>query len=106
MQYKIWLKPSAEQQFVYGNNILKSGLGRITESTPQYQGVIIYSMSDLPLVSDERMCMWRDFVCVNCDLLFVVAIVIAVYYSPKCTSLFTCIYQNVYDLDFFLLGSC
>jgi ribosome biogenesis protein Nip4 len=26
-----------------------SGLGRITDDTPQYQGVIVYSMSDLPL---------------------------------------------------------
>lgn len=30
---------------------MKSGLGRITEATPKYQGVIVYSMSDLPLVS-------------------------------------------------------
>ncbi|CAG2116636.1 unnamed protein product, partial [Medioppia subpectinata] len=43
------LKPNAEQQFLYGNHVLKSGLGRITEGTPQYQGVIVYSMNDLPL---------------------------------------------------------
>ncbi|XP_063216824.1 60S ribosome subunit biogenesis protein NIP7 homolog isoform X3 [Bacillus rossius redtenbacheri] len=48
-QYKIWLKPSAEQQFLYGHNVLKSGLGRITENTPRYQGVVVLSMSDLPL---------------------------------------------------------
>ncbi|XP_063699238.1 60S ribosome subunit biogenesis protein NIP7 homolog [Culicoides brevitarsis] len=48
-QYKIWVKPSSEQQFLYGNHIPKSGMGRITENTPQYQGVIVYSMSDLPL---------------------------------------------------------
>ncbi|RWS23569.1 60S ribosome subunit biogenesis protein NIP7-like isoform X1, partial [Leptotrombidium deliense] len=48
-KYKVWLKPSAEQQFLYGNHVLKSGLGRITESTPKYQGVIVYSMSDIPL---------------------------------------------------------
>uniref|UniRef100_U5EUJ5 60S ribosome subunit biogenesis protein NIP7 homolog n=1 Tax=Corethrella appendiculata TaxID=1370023 RepID=U5EUJ5_9DIPT len=48
-QYKIWVKPSMEQQFLYGNHITKSGLGRITENTPQYQGVIVYSMNDLPL---------------------------------------------------------
>jgi len=24
-------------------------LGRVTEGTPQYQGVIVYSMNDLPL---------------------------------------------------------
>ena len=30
---------------------MKSGLGRVTEGTEQYQGVVVYSMSDLPLVS-------------------------------------------------------
>lgn len=48
-RYKVWLKSSAEQQFLYGNHIAKSGLGRITENTPKYQGVVVYSMSDLPL---------------------------------------------------------
>ena len=46
---QVWLKPSAEQSFLYGNNVLKAGLGRITEDTPQYQGVIVLSMSDVPL---------------------------------------------------------
>ncbi|KOC64312.1 60S ribosome subunit biogenesis protein NIP7 like protein [Habropoda laboriosa] len=49
-QYKIWLKPSAEQQFLYGNHISKSSLSRITENTPQYQGVVIFSTNDIPLV--------------------------------------------------------
>jgi len=44
------VKSSAEQQFLYGNHIMKSGLGRITENTQQYQGVIVYSMNDVPLV--------------------------------------------------------
>lgn len=48
-KFKIWLKPSAEQLFLYGNNVLKSGLGRITDNTPQYAGVVIFSMSDVPL---------------------------------------------------------
>ena len=47
--HKIWLKASAEQQFLYGHNVVKSGLGRITENTDKYQGVVVYSMSDLPL---------------------------------------------------------
>lgn len=51
VQCKVWVKPSSEMSFLYGNHILKSGLGRITESTPQYQGVLVYSMADLPLVS-------------------------------------------------------
>ncbi|XP_039275818.1 60S ribosome subunit biogenesis protein NIP7 homolog [Nilaparvata lugens] len=48
-QFKIWVKPSAEQQFLYGHNVNKAGLGRITESTPKYQNVVVFSMSDLPL---------------------------------------------------------
>jgi len=48
-KHKVWVKPSAEMQFLYGNHILKSGLGRITENTPAYTGVVVYSMSDIPL---------------------------------------------------------
>merc|ERR1711915_850621 len=48
-QHKMWLKASAEQQFLYGHHVTKSGLGRITENTDQYQGVIVYSMNDLPI---------------------------------------------------------
>jgi len=36
-------------QFLYGNHVSKSGLGRITENTPAYTGVVVYSMSDVPL---------------------------------------------------------
>mmetsp|Transcript_4333 Transcript_4333/g.11241 ORF Transcript_4333/g.11241 Transcript_4333/m.11241 type:complete len:181 (+) Transcript_4333:86-628(+) len=48
-QYKVWLKPSAEQSYLYGNHVLKAGLGRITEDTPQYQGVVVFNMADVPL---------------------------------------------------------
>ncbi|XP_057569515.1 60S ribosome subunit biogenesis protein NIP7 homolog isoform X2 [Hippopotamus amphibius kiboko] len=48
-KYKVWIKPGAEQSFLYGNHVLKSGLGRITENTSQYQGVVVYSMADIPL---------------------------------------------------------
>jgi len=48
-QYKVWVKPSAEMSFLYGNNVSKSGLARITESTPQYAGVVVYSLADIPL---------------------------------------------------------
>lgn len=46
---QVWVKPSAEQSFLYGNHVLKAGLGRITEDTPQNQGVLILSMADVPL---------------------------------------------------------
>ena len=73
-QYKIWLKPSAEQQFLYGHHVLKSGLGRITENTPKYQGVVILSMNDMPLVSE-----CKTHSTVNDDVVF------CILYYP-CTS--------------------
>jgi 60S ribosome subunit biogenesis protein NIP7 len=48
-KYKVWVKPSQELSFLYGNNILKSGLAKITENTPQYHGVVVYSLTDVPL---------------------------------------------------------
>jgi 60S ribosome subunit biogenesis protein NIP7 len=48
-KYKVWIKTGAEMSFLYGNNVTKAGLARITESTPQYGGVIVFSMADVPL---------------------------------------------------------
>ncbi|KAL5111191.1 hypothetical protein TcWFU_000546 [Taenia crassiceps] len=48
-KYRIWLKPSAEQHFLYGQHIVKSGLTRISEDTPQYAGVIVMNVNDIPL---------------------------------------------------------
>jgi len=48
-KYKVWIKPSAEMSFLYGNHIQKSGLARMTEDTPQYSGVIVYNMNDIAL---------------------------------------------------------
>lgn len=49
MKYKIWVKPSAELSFLYGNHILKGGLGKMTENTPQHQGVVVFNMNDIPI---------------------------------------------------------
>jgi 60S ribosome subunit biogenesis protein NIP7 len=35
--------------YLYGNHVLKAHVGRITEDTPEHQGVVIVSMSDVPL---------------------------------------------------------
>lgn len=35
--------------FLYGNHVLKSGLGRITENIAPGDGVVVFSMSDVPL---------------------------------------------------------
>ncbi|KAJ4459578.1 putative 60S ribosome subunit biogenesis protein NIP7 [Paratrimastix pyriformis] len=47
--FKVWVKPNAEQSFLYGHHILKSGVGKMTEGTPQYQGVVVCNLGDLPL---------------------------------------------------------
>ena len=46
---KVWVKSGAEQSFLYGNNVLKSGVGRISDSISQHQGVVVFSMANLPL---------------------------------------------------------
>ena len=48
-KYKIWIKPSGEMSYLYGNNVLKAHLGRITENTPKYQGVVFFNMADIAL---------------------------------------------------------
>ncbi|KAG8744685.1 ribosome biosynthesis protein nip7 [Ceratobasidium sp. 414] len=45
----IWIKPNGEMPFLYGNHVVKAHLGRITEDTPEHQGVVVFSMSDVPL---------------------------------------------------------
>ena len=70
---KIWLKPNAEQTFLYGNHVLKQGLGRITEGTERYAGVVVYSMNDMPLgfgvasksTTDCRRADPRDIICLH-----------------------------------------
>ena len=42
--------------FLYGNHVLKAHLGRITEDTPEHQGVVVYSMNDVPLVTSFCTC--------------------------------------------------
>lgn len=48
-RFKVWVKPSSEMSFLYGNHLLKAGLGRITENTEKGQGVVVYNMTDMPL---------------------------------------------------------
>lgn len=35
--------------YMYGNHVLKAHINKMTEDTPEHQGVIIYSSNDLPL---------------------------------------------------------
>ena len=57
----MWLKSSAEQQYLYGNNVTKSGLGRISDNVNRYDGVVLYSMRDIPLVSPQCLLQYCTF---------------------------------------------
>ncbi|KRX45611.1 60S ribosome subunit biogenesis protein NIP7 -like protein [Trichinella murrelli] len=46
---KVWVKANAEQSFLYGNHILKAGVGRITDDVEPNAGIIVYNMTDMPL---------------------------------------------------------
>lgn len=46
---QVWVKPSAEMSYLYGNHVLKSGVARITEGLAPNVGVVVYSMADIPL---------------------------------------------------------
>eukprot|EP00918_Siedleckia_nematoides_P007814 GHVU01016974.1.p1 GENE.GHVU01016974.1~~GHVU01016974.1.p1 ORF type:complete len:118 (-),score=18.67 GHVU01016974.1:2-355(-) len=46
---KIWLSPAGEQSFVYGNNVIKRHLSRVTETVMGNSGVVLLSPSDIPL---------------------------------------------------------
>lgn len=48
-KYKVWVKPNGEQTFLYGNHVLKGHLARITENTPPNTGVVIFSITDIPI---------------------------------------------------------
>ena len=48
-KHKVWIKASSEMSFMYGNHVLKSGVGRMTDGIPQYAGVVVYSMNNTPL---------------------------------------------------------
>lgn len=48
-RYKVWVKNSGEQSFLYGNHVLKAQLKRVTSDTPNNAGVVILNENDLPL---------------------------------------------------------
>jgi len=46
---KAWIKSSAEMNFLYGNNALKSHIHKISEEIPMNGGVFVYNQSNTPL---------------------------------------------------------
>jgi 60S ribosome subunit biogenesis protein NIP7 len=47
--YKVWVKPSAELPFLYGQHILKEGVENMTEGTPRNAGVIVFNKDNLAI---------------------------------------------------------
>jgi len=43
------VRSGAEMSYLYGNHVTKAGLSRMSDSIPQYAGVVVYSMSEIPL---------------------------------------------------------
>ena len=46
---KVWVKVSSEMSFLYGHHIPKAGIDKMTESIPQYGGVIVFNTQGIPL---------------------------------------------------------
>lgn len=46
---KVWVKNSGEQNFVYGNHVLKAHVARLSENAVKYGGVVVMSMSNVAL---------------------------------------------------------
>ena len=85
--------------FLYGNNVHKSGLGRITEGTPQHHGVVVLSMQSVPLGFGVTARSTEE-----CRILDPSAVV--VYHQADAGGLYTLInvYQNTIILFFSLLN--
>jgi 60S ribosome subunit biogenesis protein NIP7 len=48
-KYNVWLKPSGEQSFLYGNHVLKTHIARITEDTPGNSGIVVFNVNNVPI---------------------------------------------------------
>ena len=47
--HKVWVKPTSEMSYLYGQHVIKSGVGRMSEKIPQYGGVVLFSMRGVAL---------------------------------------------------------
>ena len=45
----MWLKAGAEKSFLHDNHVNKAALARITDGIPQYGGVVVFNIDDVPL---------------------------------------------------------
>lgn len=48
-RHKLWIRPNGVMPFLYGGNIVKAHVGRFSEDCPEHQGLVVYTMEDVPL---------------------------------------------------------
>lgn len=48
-RHKLWIRPNGVMPFLYGGNIVKAHVGRFSEDCPEHQGLVVYTMDDVPL---------------------------------------------------------
>ena len=46
---RVWLKNSGEQNFLYGNHVLKAHVARVSDNGVRNGGVVVMSLQDVPL---------------------------------------------------------
>ncbi len=46
---KVWLRSNGEQNFLYGNHVLKAHIAKISEKALKYKGVIVMSLNNTAL---------------------------------------------------------
>lgn len=47
--HRVWIKASAEMNFLYGNNALRSHVQKVSEDIPMNAGVFVYNHANTPL---------------------------------------------------------
>lgn len=47
--YKVWLKSSAEMNFLYGRNVMRSHMHKISDNIPKNSVVFVYNQNNTPL---------------------------------------------------------
>lgn len=48
-RYKVWIKDSAEQSYLYGNHILKAHVAKVSDDVPEHAGAVVFSTNETPL---------------------------------------------------------
>lgn len=49
-RFKVWVKPTSEMSYMYGNHVLKAHVAKISEEAPEHEGIVVFSQTnDLPI---------------------------------------------------------